>query len=138
MYFSSFHFFHINTTQKTQSFHLFEFNNITITLTIFWTLTYVLLLSLFLFFRKGSTIISVYGEVGKQRMLIYGNHHCTVDFRQSVSLPHYFNQMGPLYFLFLRKIHDIAMTYAKAYYYFVGYFVHWVRMSVMNKSLFIL
>ncbi|XP_052797705.1 uncharacterized protein LOC128229867 [Mya arenaria] len=31
-------------------------------------------------------------------------HHFTFDFAQSVSLPHYYRQMGPLFFLSLRKI----------------------------------
>ncbi|XP_052820507.1 uncharacterized protein LOC128246360 [Mya arenaria] len=31
-------------------------------------------------------------------------HHFTFDFAESVSLPHYYRQMGPLFFLSLRKI----------------------------------
>ena len=33
------------------------------------------------------------------------NVHYTFDFAQSVGLPHHARQMGPLYFLSLRKIH---------------------------------
>ena len=31
-------------------------------------------------------------------------HHYTFDFSQCVSLPHYSRQVGPLYFLTLRKV----------------------------------
>lgn len=34
------------------------------------------------------------------------NKHYTFDFSQSVSLPHYSRQMGPLYFLTLRKVQN--------------------------------